>query len=404
MVSWERREALEKLIAELDDDGLVRMIAVEQSEYRDEAIRIARVELGRRGILELTREQYLSLPEVSQTRTSMLASRQGQSEREREMNLLGGLSVVVPVYNSESTVSLLVDRLGETLGRLGGDYEVILVNDGSQDQSWVAIEDLAHRDGHVRGINLMRNYGQHNALLCGIRAARNEVIVTMDDDLQHPPEEIPRLLEKLSEGYDVVYGTPEIEQHGLLRNLASQITKLALQSAMGASIARHASAFRAFRAKLRQAFANYSGPFPSVDVLLTWATTRFTAVTVRHAPRRMGTSHYTFAKLLTHALNMATGFSVRPLQLASLIGFGFTLLGAAVLAYVIGRYFINGGSIPGFPFLASIIAVFSGAQLFALGIIGEYLARMHFRMMERPTYAIRSTVGTPGPHETSTAP
>jgi len=235
----------------------------------------------------------------------------------------------------------------------------------------------------------MRNYGQHNALLAGIREAQYPVIITMDDDLQNPPEEIPLLLAKLHEGYDVVYGTPAREQHGLSRDLASRVTKLALQSAMGAETARKVSAFRVFRTRVREAFANYQGPFVSIDVLLTWGTTRFAAVSVRHDPRRIGKSNYTFRKLVTHALNMMTGFSVLPLQLASLMGFGFALFGLLMLVYVLGRYLIQGGSVPGFPFLASTIAIFSGVQLLALGIIGEYLARMHFRMMERPTYVIR---------------
>ena len=132
----------------------------------------------------------------------------------------------------------------------------------------------------------------------------------------------------------------------------------------------------------------------SIDVLLTWGTTRFTAVEVSHDPRRKGVSNYTFRKLLIHASNMMTGFSTLPLQLASLIGFTFTLFGVGVLVYVVGRYLIQGGPVAGFPFLASIIAIFSGAQLFALGIIGEYLARMHVRMMDSPTYAVRSMIGT----------
>jgi undecaprenyl-phosphate 4-deoxy-4-formamido-L-arabinose transferase len=158
---------------------------------------------------------------------------------------------------------------------------------------------------------------------------------------------------------------------------------------MGAETARNVSAFRVFRTQVRDAFANYQGPFVSVDVLLTWGTTRFAAIPVRHNPRRIGVSNYTFRKLVLHALNMMTGFSVLPLQMASLIGFAFTLFGLGVLAYVLGRYLIQGGSVPGFPFLASIIAIFSGAQLFSLGIIGEYLARMHFRMMEKPAYTVR---------------
>ena len=240
----------------------------------------------------------------------------------------------------------------------------------------------------------MRNYGQHNALLCGIRAARHETIVTMDDDLQHPPEEIPRLLAELGRGFDVVYGAPEKEHHGLWRDLASVFTKLALQSSMGVQTARDVSAFRAFRTQLRDAFGSYHSPFVSIDVLLTWGATRFTAVKVKHNPRYAGVSNYTVRKLAAHAMNMITGFSTLPLQFASLLGFLCTLFGLAVLVFVIGRYLIEGTSVPGFPFLASTIAIFSGAQLFALGIIGEYLARMHFRMMERPTYAIRSTTSS----------
>jgi len=247
---------------------------------------------------------------------------------------------------------------------------------------------------HVRAINLSRNFGQHNALLCGILSAKNEVIVTMDDDLQNPPQEIHKLLDKLIEGYDVVYGIPQKERHGLWRDLASQITKLVLQNAMGAQTARNVSAFRAFRTWVRGAFMEYHGSFVSIDVLLTWGTTRFTAMPVRHEPRKIGVSNYTFRKLVTHALNMMTGFSVMPLQLASLIGFFFTLFGFAVLAYVIGRYLVLGYSVAGFPFLASIIAIFSGAQLFALGIIGEYLARMHFRLMDKPPFAIRERLSS----------
>lgn len=299
------------------------------------------------------------------------------------------VSVVVPVYNAAESLPELVRRLLPVMERAVREFEVILVNDGSRDGSWRAICDLSRRDARVRGIDLMRNYGQHNALLCGIRACSGEIIVTIDDDLQNPPEEIDKLLAKLREGYDVVYGTPMAETHGLWRNLASRATKIALQSAVGADTARKVSAFRAFRAQTRESFQEYSGPYVSIDVLLTWGASRFAAVAVQHDARAVGASNYTFRMLVTHALNMMTGFSTLPLQLASVTGFAFTLFGIAVLFYVLTRYFIQGTSVPGFPFLASVIAIFSGAQLFALGVIGEYLARMHFRMMDRPTYSIR---------------
>lgn len=301
------------------------------------------------------------------------------------------LSVVVPVYNSEGSLRPLVERLEPVLRAIGGDHELILVNDGSRDQSWRVVEELAARHPWIRGFDLMRNYGQHNALLCGIRAARNAVIVTLDDDLQHPPEEIPKLLNELARGFDVVYGTPQKQSHGFLRDLASQATKLALQKSMGAETAQRVSAFRVFRARVRDAFVDYRSQHISIDVLLTWGTMRFSSVVVRHDPRTIGTSNYTVRKLLTHALNMVTGFSTAPLQLASIIGFACTLLGVLVLAYVLWTKIVHGSPVQGFTFLASMVALFSGAQLFALGVLGEYLARMHFRMMDRPSYAVRGT-------------
>lgn len=301
------------------------------------------------------------------------------------------ISVVVPVYNSQQTLSDLLVRLQPVLEPVSRSFEVILVNDGSHDQSWQVIQELAERYPNLRGLDLMRNYGQHNALLAGIQAARNEVIVTIDDDLQQPPEEIPKLLAELDKGYDVIYGTPKKRRHGLWRDLATQVTKLALRVTLGVDVADKVSAFRAFRTQVREGFARYQGPYASLDVLLSWGTNRFGAVPVRHEARLAGASNYTFRKLVVHAINVVTGFSVLPLQLASMMGFGFTLFGILVLVYVLGRFFLEGGSVAGFPFLASVIAIFSGAQLLTLGIFGEYLARMHFRLMHKPTYVVRST-------------
>ena len=303
--------------------------------------------------------------------------------------LPSGYSVVVPVYNSAALLPRLVERLAPVMVAVGAPFELILVNDGSRDDSWEVIEDLAARHRWVRGLSNMRNFGQHNATLAGIRAAKYAVTITMDDDLQHPPEELPRLIAALTDEWDVVYAPPTREEHGPLRNLASVITKVALQGAMGTATARQSSAWRIFRTQVRDAFIHCQMPLVSVDVLLTWGTTRFAALPLRHDPRTVGKSHYTFKSLVRHAFNMMTGFSVLPLQLASFVGFFFTLFGIGVLVYVIGRYLIEGSSVAGFPFLASVIAIFSGAQLFALGIVGEYLARMHFRIMDKPAYVLR---------------
>lgn len=301
------------------------------------------------------------------------------------------LSVVIPVYRAQESLHELHQRLVTTLNGLGISFEILFVEDCGGDNSWSVIQQLAAKDERVRGFHMSRNYGQHNALLAGIRSANGELIVTLDDDLQHPPEEIPTLIAKIEEGYDVVYGSPEHEQHGFFRDLASQITKLALQNAMGAETARHVSAFRVFRTQLRGAFYEYRSPSVNLDVLLTWATSRFISLPVRHEVRKYGESGYTIRKLLAHAMNMMTGFSTMPLKLASVIGFLFALFGVFVLAYVLLRYLLEGAAVPGFAFLASIVALFSGAQLLALGIIGEYLARMHQRTMDRPAYFIRET-------------
>src|SRR5258708_38310125 len=157
------------------------------------------------------------------------------------------ISVVVPVYNSELILPDLIKRLEPVLAQTSSEFEVIFVNDASRDRSWQVLQEHSSRLDWVRGINLMRNYGQHNARLCGIRAARFEVIVTMDDDLQHPPEELPKLLDKLREGFDVVYGYPERQPHGLLRGLASEMTKLPLQNSMGADTGRPVSAWLGIR-------------------------------------------------------------------------------------------------------------------------------------------------------------
>jgi glycosyltransferase involved in cell wall biosynthesis len=299
-----------------------------------------------------------------------------------------GISAVIPVHRSEESLPLLLPRLGAALQAIGLEYEIILVDDGSPDGSWSVIAAAAKDDKRIRGFRLMRNFGQHNALLVGIRAARYQYIVTLDDDLQNPPEEIARLVERLTPDVDVVYGSPIVEQHSLWRSAASRITKYALEEAMGTPAARSVSSFRVFRTELRRAFDQFQSPDLTIDVLLTWATSRFAAIRVRHEPRSQGRSNYTFGRLVRHAINMITGFTSRPLRIASMMGFLFTIFGIVVFAVVVVRFLAGGNAVPGFPFLASIISIFAGVQLLILGIMGEYVARMHFRLMDRPTYVV----------------
>ncbi len=304
-----------------------------------------------------------------------------------------GYSVVVPVYNSETGLGILVDQLSTTLAGLGRNYEVILVNDGSRDGSWEAIRRLVHQFPSVRGINLMRNYGQHNALLAGIQRARLPVILTIDDDLQHPPEEIPRLVAKLHEGYDVVYGKPEKRSHDPWRNISSRIIKSTLKVVLGSEMGSHSTAFRAFNSELRRGFATFAGAELSIDVLLSWSAARITHVTVEHHPRRIGKSGYTIAKLMRLAFELLTGYSALPLRIASAMGLLTSGLGVVMFFYVVVRRLLQTEYTPGFAFLAAEIAFFGGMQLFAIGVIGEYIAKLHFRTMGKPPYVIQEEIG-----------
>ncbi len=300
------------------------------------------------------------------------------------------LSIVVPVYRGESLIEPLVERFRKSLPGISGEYEVILVNDGSPDGSWDAIQQLTKKYEWVRGISLMRNYTQQNATLCGIRAARYEITVTMDQDLQHQPEDIPLLLAELEKGFDVVYGVPKKLPNGFIRNLLTTNIKQILANVVGVPSLKYISAFCAFRTHLRNAFENFQSSSVIIDLLLSWGTTRFTSVPVNIV--EAGDSNYNFRSLLRYTLLILMSFSNKPLRLASWIGFVMTMFGIGVFIYVLFTYFVV-GSLPGFPFLASIIALFSGAQLFALGIFGEYLALMFDRSMDHPPYVIKQSAG-----------
>ncbi len=302
--------------------------------------------------------------------------------------LTPGVSVIVPVYNGAGSIGELTQRVDATLSPRC-NWELIFVVDGSPDNSWQVVEGLVASNPRVTGVRMFRNFGQHNALLAGIRAARCNVVVTMDDDLQHRPETIPDLLDALDESVDLVYGSSPDEEHGVWRSLASRAAKAAMGASVGGEMARQSGAFRAFRTSLRDGFADVDDPYVSIDVLLSWVTTRFTTAVTPMDVRTVGSSNYTVTRLIGHAINMVTGYSTKPLRLVSWLGFVLALFGMLTLMFVLIRYLTNDTQVPGFAFLASLVSILAGAQLFGLGVIGEYLGRMHVRSMQRPPYVIR---------------
>jgi len=309
-----------------------------------------------------------------------------------------GVSVVVPTYRGAETLEALAEGVEAALRPLGGPFELILVEDESPDDgaTWAVVARLAADRDWVRGLRLLRNRGQHNALLAGLRAARHPVVVTMDDDLQNPPDEIPALVAALeAQGVDVVYGVPRRRGPGLAQSLGGLLVRRALALGLGVAHARHVSSFRAFRAGLGASFSAHSSPRVNVDALLTWGTTRFGHVVVEHAHRRTGRSGYTLRKLIAHAVDMITGYSTAPLRFASAVGFAFFLFGAGVLVFTVVGRLVGFIDVPGFAFTISLISILGGSQLLTLGIFGEYLARIYLRSLDIPSYTVAERVGEP---------
>ncbi|MDR7278652.1 glycosyltransferase [Catenuloplanes atrovinosus] len=302
------------------------------------------------------------------------------------------ISVVVPCYRSAGTLPALVSQLGEVLT---GHEVVLVVDDDGGTETWETASALARHRPEVRAIRLARNVGQHGALLAGLRAARHEVIVTMDDDLQHPPAEIPRLVAALTDDVDLVYGLPVTEEHGLLRDAASRLVKAGLAGAMGVRNARLVGAFRAFRAFLVRGLDGVRGPGTAIDVGLSWGTTRVAGVRVRIAPRAAGRSGYTPGRLLRHAADMTFGYSTAPLRLVTYAGFLVGLGGLGLLARLIWAYATGETRIAGFTTIASMVAFSSSAVMIAVGVLGEYIARIHTTGSGRPGYVIREQVEGP---------
>jgi glycosyltransferase involved in cell wall biosynthesis len=299
------------------------------------------------------------------------------------------VSVVVPCYRSAATLPRLVEGLQQTLPEVTTAFEIVLVVDGSPDDTWLVASQLANKYPQTRALRLARNYGQHNALIAGVRSARYEIVVTMDDDLQHPPDQVPVLLAALTDDIDLVYGVPVEEEHGFFRSLASRMVKSAMASTLEVPSARSISAFRAFRTFLRDGFDGLAGPHASVDVALSWSTTRIVDTRVRMDDRAEGQSNYTTALLMKHALTMLTGYSSKPLRLVGYLGFICAVLGVLLFGVIIYKYLVGATTVAGFTTIASMVALFSGAQMLAIGMLGEYVGRMHSDSMGRPTYLIR---------------
>ena len=300
------------------------------------------------------------------------------------------LSIVIPVYRSAGVLPELHRRLTETLEKLHETYEVLLVEDCGGDGSWEVIEAIAERDYHVRGIKLSRNFGQHAATICGISKAQGKYIITLDDDLEHPPEAIPELISKIREGYALVYGVFKSRTHSTWRNFTSGLARRAFNTAIP-TLNYEYTAFRVIEAGIAKALVEFDSPFPFVDGYLSWLTNNYATVDVPHSQRAEGTSNYNFRKLLIHTVNIFVTFSDLPLRIATWIGLSAFLVGMAWLSVILGRFLFGGISVSGYASIMAGILLFGGVQLLVLGIFGEYLGRMNFKSSKKPLFLIGRT-------------
>lgn len=306
------------------------------------------------------------------------------------------LSIVIPVYRSAGILTNLVKRIERTLGgTYGAALEVILVNDCSPDTSWEVIQGLCLSRPWLKGINLRKNTGQHNAIMVGLRHASGRHIVMMDDDLQHSPDDIPSLVAQLENGLDVCYASFRSKQHALWKRLGSRFNDLVACQLLGKPKGLYLSPFKAMISEIRDEVVLFTGPHAYLDGLILSATSRIGSIVIEHHARPDGQSGYGLRKSVSLWLKMATSFSIAPLRMASLLGLLFSGSGfVAAIAFVIQRFTINAMPV-GWSSLIVSILIFGGIQLLALGIVGEYVGRILLYVNGRPQAVIESTRNLP---------
>lgn len=297
-------------------------------------------------------------------------------------------SIVIPVFNEEGNVEKLVERVAPIMDRVGEPFEILFVDDGSRDKTPALLRKLAASDPRVRVIRFTRNYGQEAAVEALYLNARGRYLIQMDGDLQNPPEEIPKLIAKKDEGFDVVYGIREGRQDSLFRVAASRTMQWGMRSLMEIELPEDVSTFRLMSAHIARLVAALPERRKFFSALIVWSGARIGVVKVKHAAREAGTTKYNFTKLLNHTFDLVVGFSSKPLRYIGVMGFIFALAGFVLGGWTILRKLIWGYGAMGWSSIFAAVVVLSGVQLMALSMIGEYIARIYVQAQARPLYNI----------------
>lgn len=303
------------------------------------------------------------------------------------------ISFVIPCYRSEQTISKVVEEINQTMETLSRyTYEIVLVNDASPDRTFEAIGELCRKQPNICGVNLAKNFGQHAALMAGFSYARGDIVVCLDDDGQTPADEVGKLLNGIEEGADVVYARYVHKQHPGFRNFGSKMNELMTRAMLGKPKELYISSYFAARRFVVEEMLRYQNPYPYVIGLVLRSTKKIINVDVTHRKREVGTSGYTFGKLLELWFNGFTAFSVKPLRLATVMGTVFAFAGFLYGIYTVIKKFLNPDVIVGFSALMAATVFFGGVILLMLGIIGEYIGRIYISLNNSPQYVIRESI------------
>ncbi len=306
------------------------------------------------------------------------------------------ISFVIPCYRSEHTIEGVVNEIEDTMEGLakekGYSFEIILVNDCSPDNTMGTIRKLCEEKAYVTGIGFARNFGQHAALMAGLRQSSGDYVVCLDDDGQTPADEVGKLLEKLEEGFDAVYAKYEHKQHSGFRNLGSKVNELMTRILLEKPKELYISSYFAVKRFVVEDMIRYENSYPYVIGLVLRTTKSITNVVVNHREREEGTSGYTLKKLLGLWFNGFTAFSVKPLRIATCLGVISAVLGFAYGIYTVVKKFINPAVPMGFSSMMAALVFFGGMIMIMLGLIGEYIGRIYISMNNSPQYVIKERI------------
>ena len=302
------------------------------------------------------------------------------------------VSFVIPCYRSAKTIGGVVNEIESTMAQFAYEYEIILVNDSSPDDTFAVISALAKADGHITAVDLAKNFGQHAALMCGIRHSSGDILVCLDDDGQTPADESGKLLEKIEAGYDVVYASYDHKQHSGFRNFGSRVNAWMTEIMLGKPKELSLTSYFAAKRFIADEMLRYENCFPYVMGLVLRSTKNICNVPVNHRSREQGQSGYTLGKLLSLWMNGFTSFSIKPLRIATYFGALTALAGFIYALIIVIRHFAVGMAPLGWSSTTALLLILGGVILLVLGLIGEYIGRIFMCVNSSPQYVERSVV------------